>query len=470
MIKLLQISKNFFSPLQNRIPSLNSINIIQESLQSNNLSNVIYQQFSKKKVIKKKTVKKSDGSSKEKKTSIVLNDNQVTQKLQQQTALSEKLRQQRAKILPQEIRDIPIKTQLKCFEQKRSTDELIKMYEKQIQNIYGRKVIIDQKQIDFFKTRVYSDPKPLDFFPNPNQLQKARKNGLAIKTKQVYYDCSSQVNEKFKDQIKQVIPTDYDHKTRRCGVLATKIGSTQLWDKWGTLQRLTVLQLDRCQVVQVKTFEKEGLYAIQVGCGQKNLKALKKPQIGHFVKADIPPKVKLCEFPVTTENLLPTGYMFSVRHFTPGQFIDVISYSKGHGFQGAMWRWNFHGMPASHGCSLKHRHLGATGQRQNASKVFKNKKMAGRMGNERRTIRNLQVYKIDVDRQLIYVKGSIPGKASKTCQIRDATFKWYENKNYLNFPTFVPEPGKEYAKQVTMLPPMKDPQENYYHDNDSIDF
>lgn len=124
------------------------------------------------------------------------------------------------------------------------------------------------------------------------------------------------MNQKFKGLIKPV--QDVPQHSRRCGVLATKVGSSFLWDKWGTYHNLTVMQLDRCQVVQTKTAEKDGVSSIQVGCGQKNLKRLKKPEIGHFVKADVPPKVKLFEFPVTPENMLPVGYMFSVRHFTPG--------------------------------------------------------------------------------------------------------------------------------------------------------
>ena len=153
---------------------------------------------------------------------------------------------------------------------------------------------------------------------------------------------------------------------------------TSTWNKWGTLVPLTVVHLDRNQVVDIKTPERDGYLALQVGCGQKNTKFLKKPQIGHYLKANVGPKSYLKEFKITPENKLPIGYMIGTRHFTVGQYVDVKGKSKGKGFQGAMKRWGFRGLPASHGHSLSHRSHGSTGQCQEPGRVFKGKKMAGR--------------------------------------------------------------------------------------------
>lgn len=141
---------------------------------------------------------------------------------------------------------------------------------------------------------------------------------------------------------------------------------------------------------------------------------------GHFAKASVEPKRKLVEFRVSEDALLEPGAELSAEHFTPGQRVDVAGTSIGKGFAGAMKRWNFGGLRASHGVSISHRAHGSTGQCQDPGKVFKGKKMAGHLGAERVTTQGLEVVRVDADRGLIWVKGSIPGAAGGWVEVRDA--------------------------------------------------
>lgn len=175
-----------------------------------------------------------------------------------------------------------------------------------------------------------------------------------------------------------------------------KVGMVPIWDAWGAKHPTTVLQLDETQVIQVKTKETDGYTAIQLGVGEAKLKRVKVPQAGHYRKASVKPKRKLQEFRVTEDALLPVGTVIQATHFVPGQLVDVCGISKGKGFQGAMKLWNFKGGPASHGNSLSHRTLGSTGSRQDPGRVFKGKKMPGRMGSERVTVQNLKVMKVSL--------------------------------------------------------------------------
>jgi large subunit ribosomal protein L3 len=167
----------------------------------------------------------------------------------------------------------------------------------------------------------------------------------------------------------------------RTGVIAKKMGMTRLFKPDGRHVPVTVLALENCTVIAQKTVEKDGYTAVQLGMGAIKTKNVAKPQRGHFAKAEVEPKRKLAEFRVAEDALLPVGAEISADHFLDGQFVDVTGVTIGKGFAGAMKRWNFGGLRATHGVSVSHRSHGSTGNRQDPGKTFKNKKMAGHMGN-----------------------------------------------------------------------------------------
>ena len=177
------------------------------------------------------------------------------------------------------------------------------------------------------------------------------------------------------------------------------------------------------KVVAVKTVEKDGYTAVQLGTGAIKAKNVSKPMKGHFAKANVEPKKKLGEFRVSEDCLLSVGNELSVEHFVPGQYVDVCATSIGKGFAGVMKRHNFAGLEATHGVSISHRSHGSTGQRQDPGKVFKGKKMAGHMGAERVTVQNLKVVAIDAARGLIMVKGAVPGCENTWVRVTDAVKK-----------------------------------------------
>ncbi len=209
----------------------------------------------------------------------------------------------------------------------------------------------------------------------------------------------------------------------RTGLIAKKLGMSRIFDVDGTHVPVTVLQVDGLEVVAVKTQEKDGYNSVQLGCGNIKAKNLTKPLKGYFAKANIEPKSKLAEFRVSDDCLLSVGDKLSVEHFVPGCYVDVCGTSIGKGFAGVMKRHNFAGLEASHGVSISHRSHGSTGQRQDPGKVFKGKKMAGHMGDERVTVQNLKVVSVNADKGLIMVKGGVPGSENSWVYITDAIKK-----------------------------------------------
>ena len=206
----------------------------------------------------------------------------------------------------------------------------------------------------------------------------------------------------------------------RTGVIAKKMGMTRLFDEFGQHVPVTVLQLDSVQVVAQKTKEKDGYTAVQLGYGKAKPKNTSKSLRGHFAKAKVEPKSKVMEFRVADDALLEVGREIRADHYVVGQYIDACGITIGKGFAGAMKRWNFAGLEATHGVSVSHRSHGSTGQRQDPGKVFKGKKMAGHMGVERVTTQNLQIVKIDAERNLVLVKGAVPGSENSYVRLTDA--------------------------------------------------
>ena len=206
----------------------------------------------------------------------------------------------------------------------------------------------------------------------------------------------------------------------RTGLLAQKLGMTRIFAADGNHVPVTVLKVDNCQVVAVRTDEKNGYNAVQLGVGAAKVKNVSKAQRGHFAKAKVEPKKKLAEFRVSKENLLEVGAELSAEHFVVGQFVDVVGTTIGKGFAGSMKRWNFGGLRATHGVSVSHRSHGSTGNRQDPGRTFPGKKMAGHLGVERVTQQNLKIVQTDADQGLIYVHGAVPGHEGAYVLIKDA--------------------------------------------------
>ena len=206
----------------------------------------------------------------------------------------------------------------------------------------------------------------------------------------------------------------------RTGVIAKKMGMTRLFQDDGRHVPVTVLHLDGLQVVARREMNTDGYTAVQLGAGTAKAKNVAKPQRGHFGKAEVEPKAIVHEFRVTEDNLLDVGAELSAEHFVAGQLVDIQGRTQGKGFAGGMKRWNFGGLRATHGVSVSHRSLGSTGQRQDPGKVFKNKKMAGHMGDKNRTQQNLEIVGTDAARGLIFVRGSVPGSKGGWLFVKDS--------------------------------------------------
>ncbi|ORY42292.1 translation protein [Rhizoclosmatium globosum] len=217
---------------------------------------------------------------------------------------------------------------------------------------------------------------------------------------------------------------------------------TAIWDAWGQMTPVTILQIVDCEVIKSRYSKACGSYMVEVGAvNETKSYRVRRPQLGHFRRALVTPKKKLTEFRVSPDAILPTGTKLTAMHFLPGQFVDCQAKTTGKGFQGPIKRWGFKGLRATHGVSLSHRSGGSTGNRQLPGKIFKGKKMAGRMGGRTRTVQNLRIMKIDTVHNLLYVKGAVPGPEHKYVRISDAIRKGWHGLCFpegaaVPFPTF----------------------------------
>ena len=227
----------------------------------------------------------------------------------------------------------------------------------------------------------------------------------------------------------------------RSGVIAQKVGMTRLFTDAGEHIPVTVLKLDGCQVVAHKTQDKNGYTALQLGAGTAKANRVTHAERQRFAIAQVVPKRKIAEFRVSPDNMIEVGAEITADHFIQGQLVDVTGTSIGKGFQGPMKRHNFSGLRASHGVSISHRSHGSTGQRQDPGKVFKGKKMAGHMGDERVTTQNLQVAKVDVEKGLVFIRGAVPGAKGGWVFVRDAVKEAIPDK--------APKPGAFRAAMKT---------------------
>jgi large subunit ribosomal protein L3 len=209
----------------------------------------------------------------------------------------------------------------------------------------------------------------------------------------------------------------------RTGVIAKKLGMTRVFADDGAHVPVTVLQLDGCQVVGQRTQERDGYVALQLGAGTKKAKNTNKAQREAFAKLEVEPKAYVTEFRIDADAMMDVGSEFSADHFVAGQKVDVQAETIGKGFAGAMKRWNFGGLRATHGVSVSHRSHGSTGNRQDPGRTFPGKKMAGHLGQEVVTTQNLTVFRVDAERGLILIKGAVPGHEGTWVKIRDAIKK-----------------------------------------------
>lgn len=207
------------------------------------------------------------------------------------------------------------------------------------------------------------------------------------------------------------------------GLIGKKIGMTQLFDENGKVIPVTVVEAGPCTVVQKKTIENDGYAAIQVGFGDVKVQRVNKPMAGHFRKADVAPKKVLKEFRLEDTESVNVGDILKADVFAAGDKVDVVGTSKGKGTAGAIKRWNFSRLKETHGTGPVARHAGSLGACSDPSRVYKGKKLAGHLGHERVTIQNLDVVKVDVDNNLIAIKGAIPGPKGGIVVIADTVKK-----------------------------------------------
>ncbi len=206
-------------------------------------------------------------------------------------------------------------------------------------------------------------------------------------------------------------------------IVGRKVGMTQVWDEDNRMVPVTVVEVTPCRVVQVKTPQTDGYSAIQVTLGTKDARKLSKPEAGHFARAGVAPGTELVELRLDDVSDYSVGQELGADVFEAGESIDAIGTSKGKGFAGVMKRHNFQGQRATHGAHLVHRAPGSIGQCATPSRVFKGVKMAGRMGSDKVTTQNLIVVRADAEKNIVLVKGSVPGAKGGTVIIRNAIKK-----------------------------------------------
>ncbi len=209
----------------------------------------------------------------------------------------------------------------------------------------------------------------------------------------------------------------------RKAIVGRKVGMTQVWDDDNRMVPVTVVEVTPCRVVQVKTPQTDGYSAIQVTLGTKDARKLSKPEAGHFARAGVAPGTELVELRLDDVSEYSVGQELGADVFEAGESIDAIGTSKGKGFAGVMKRHNFQGQRATHGAHLVHRAPGSIGQCATPARVFKGVKMAGRMGSDKVTTQNLTVVRADAEKNIVLVKGSVPGSKGGTVIIRNAIKK-----------------------------------------------
>ena len=204
------------------------------------------------------------------------------------------------------------------------------------------------------------------------------------------------------------------------GIIGKKVGMTQIFDEKGNVVPVTVIEAGPCVVVQKKTVENDGYAAVQIGFGDISVKNVTKPLKGHFEKSDVAPKRTLREFRLADCDTLNVGDLVKADVFAAGDRVDVVGTSKGKGYAGAIKRWNFHRLKESHGTGPVARHAGSLGACSSPSRVFKGMKGAGHLGTERVTVQNLGVVKVDVENNLIAVRGAVPGPRGGIVMLSDS--------------------------------------------------
>ena len=212
-----------------------------------------------------------------------------------------------------------------------------------------------------------------------------------------------------------------ERKTK--GLLGTKLGMTQVWDEHNRFTPVTVIQAGPCVVTQVRTPATDGYSAVQMGYGAIKPTKVTKPEAGHFAKADVTPRRHLMEMRTTDATSYELGQQITADIFEAAEFVDVIGITKGKGTAGVVKRHGFAGLRASHGVHRKHRAPGSIGGCSTPGKVFKGMRMAGRMGNQRQTVQNLKIHAVDAEKNLIVVKGAVPGNIGSLVVIRSAVKK-----------------------------------------------